>query len=456
MNRYFHSLSVDPARCRGAMRCLRLCPTQAIRVRKKKAVILEDKCIDCGECLNACPSRAIQPLTNAFGDLTKFRYTIAIPSPALYAQFGPEIYPDRILGALKTLSFDDAHDLAQTCGEVSFAIQEFLADYRGPRPVISNTCPAIVRLIQVRYPNLIDQILPIETPRELAAREIKQRTAAQLGLPDQDIGTFYLTPCPAKTVSIMQPAEKGRSWLDGAISIADIYRPLLACLEQQDHGGERRSLESICALGIGWAIVDGISRTLRLRNSLSVSGLPEVLRVFDDIERGKLDKIDFIEAYSCLQGCVGGSLNVENIYSSYNKILKLIETLEYEKIKACPDIRHVRRKYASGFFFLEGKVEPRPPRPLHADLAVAIKKRKEKEEIYGDLPQIDCGACGAPSCLTFAEDVVRGEASLDDCPVRTAEIARANARRGNGTDAESPIAGRGLPGAMVKKTGERG
>jgi len=148
---------------------------------------------------------------------------------------------------------------------------------------------------------------------------------------------------------------------------------------------------------------------------LAVSGLAEVIKVFDDIETGKLRNIDFIEAYSCHQGCVGGSLTVENIYTSHNKILKLIETLEYEQIKACPDIREVRRLYKQDYFFINGKFEPRPLEPLDKDLAKAIKKRKKKEEIYGSLPKIDCGVCGAPTCLTFAEDVVKGEAKQTDC-----------------------------------------
>ncbi len=428
MNRYLHSIRVDADRCGGLMKCMRICPTQAIRVRGGTAVILDDKCVDCGECIQACPNGAILPLTNPIGDLTRFRRTVAIPSPALYAQFGRDIYPDRILSGLRKLSFDDVHDLAQTCGEVSFAIQEFLRDHRGPKPLISNTCPVIIRLLQVRFPNLIGQILPIDAPRELAAREIKRKLSAQYGLPDRDIGAFYLTPCPVKMVSIMQPAEKGRSSLDGAIAISDLYRPLLSAMEPPSPDEARKSLENICVLGIGWAIVGGISRTLRLKNSLSVSGLPEVVRVFDDIERGKLADIDFIEAFACPQGCVGGSLNVENTYSSYNKILKLIETLEYEKIKACPDIRKVRRKYEENFFRLEGRIEPRPPRPLHADLNEAIKKRKEKEDIHRSLPKIDCGACGSPTCLAFAEDVVRGERCLDACPFRNRDRAAAGPR----------------------------
>jgi iron only hydrogenase large subunit-like protein len=283
-------------------------------------------------------------------------------------------------------------------------------------------------LIQVKYPELIDQLIPLEPPRELAAREIKKKKSKELKLKEEEIGTFYLTPCPVKMISIRQPAEKGKSYLDGAISISDIYGPLLSTLEGAEKGSYRKELENICILGVGWAMDGGICRTLRLKNSLAVSGLADILKVFDDIERGNLRNIDFIEAYSCHQGCVGGSLTVENVYISYNKILKLIETLEYEQIKACPDIREVRKLYGQKYFYIRGKFEPRPLVPLDKDLAKAIKKRKEKEEIYESLPKIDCGACGAPECITFAEDVVRGKAKLTECifnlPHRFKELSK--------------------------------
>ena len=414
---YYHSIRIDADKCDGRMRCMRVCPTQAIRVRGGVARLLEDRCVDCGECITACPTGAVVALTDPFGELSRFTRTVAIPSPALYAQFGRQILPREILAGLKKLGFDDCVDLASTCGEVSFAIQEHLREYTGPRPVISNVCPAVVRLIQVKYPSLIDHVSPLDTPREIAGREIKRTKAAEYGLGEEEIGAFYITPCPVKMISIRQPAEKGRSCLDGAISISEVYAPLLAAMEGMEKASYRQALESICILGIGWAIVGGICRTLRLKNSLAVSGLGEVLQVFDDIEKGKLRNIDFVEAYSCLQGCVGGSLTLENRYISYNKILKLIETLEYEKIKACPDIREVRRRYAQNYFFRKGILEPRPVRPLDMDLAAAIQKRRAKEEIYESLPKIDCGACGSPTCLTFAEDVVRGEAKLADCCV---------------------------------------
>jgi len=430
------TVRIDPLKCEGRMRCLRACPAQAIRVRRGRANVLEDRCIHCGECITACPQGAIVPLTNPIGELSKFRYTIAIPSPALYAQLGWEILPDRILSSLKSIGFDEAYDQALICGMVSFAVQEYLRDHQGPRPLISNTCPVIVHLIQAKYPNLLSHIVPLEVPREIAAREIKKAKAKQLELPEKDIGTFYLTPCPSKMVSIIQPSGRGPSHLDGAIAIADVYGPLRAAMDSVPRQSYRKSLESICILGIAWAIVGGISRTLRLRNSLAVSGLSEIIRVFNDIERGKLQDIDFIEAYSCFQGCVGGSLNVENVYISSNKILKLIETLEFEKIKACPDIREVRRLYGSNYFFGKDTYEARPIKPLDVSLPRAIAMRKEKDALYETLPKIDCGVCGAPTCLAFAEDVVRGEAEAADCVVRAA--VRAAALRG---PAENPRQG---------------
>jgi Na+-translocating ferredoxin:NAD+ oxidoreductase RNF subunit RnfB len=52
---------------------------------------------------------------------------------------------------------------------------------------------------------------------------------------------------------------------------------------------------------------------------------------------------------------------------------------------------------------------------LDADLAKAMKKLEALEEIYKELPGLDCGACGAPSCRALAEDIVRGNANETDC-----------------------------------------
>jgi hypothetical protein len=74
-------------------------------------------------------------------DLTKFEYKIAIPSPALYAQFDSEVFPSVIFSALKQCGFDDVQSVSAACDAVAIATEIFLNEYRGQYPLISSFCP---------------------------------------------------------------------------------------------------------------------------------------------------------------------------------------------------------------------------------------------------------------------------------------------------------------------------
>jgi Na+-translocating ferredoxin:NAD+ oxidoreductase RNF subunit RnfB len=405
----FHSIRIEREKCQARMACMRVCPTEAIRVRDRKAAILRDRCIDCGECVRVCPNHSIVPLTSSFSDLSKFTYTVAIPSPVFYSQFGKDVLPGAILNALKKVGFDDAYDAACASESVSIAIQEYLDSNESPRPLISPFCPAILRLIQVRYPNLLENLIPIESPMEIAAREVKRLKMNELGLRENEIGVVYLTPCPAKTISLKHPPRKKHSFLDGMIAISEIYPTVLQQLSHAD-GGE--SVQEIRGLGLGWPILGGQVACLKAEDCLAISGLTDVMRVFDDIENGKLRDIQYIECHSCPTACVGGSLTVENPYIARGRVLRMVE--KFGSVP-CQDRQKIRDLYEKRFFSLVGSIAPSPVQPLDDDIAKAIQKMQQKQQTYEMLPKIDCGGCGAPTCLTFAEDVVKGHASMDDC-----------------------------------------
>lgn len=40
---------------------------------------------------------------------------------------------------------------------------------------------------------------------------------------------------------------------------------------------------------------------------------------------------------------------------------------------------------------------------------------QQLKALQQEFPQLDCGACGAPTCNAFAEDVVRGLGRKEDC-----------------------------------------
>ena len=46
-----------------------------------------------------------------------------------------------------------------------------------------------------------------------------------------------------------------------------------------------------------------------------------------------------------------------------------------------------------------------------------MQKMSEIEDLAASLPALDCGSCGAPTCRAFAEDVVLGGRSVDECIV---------------------------------------
>ena len=388
---------------------MHICPTQAIRVRNRKARLLRDRCIGCGECVRVCPSSAILPRTGSVGDFSSFTYTIALPSPVLYSQFGKDVAPSTILSALRKVGFDDAYDVTCASESVSIAIEEYLTQVESPRPLVSPFCPAIVRLIQIRYPNLLDHLIPIESPMEIAAREAKRLAIKEKGLRESDIGVIYITPCPAKMLAIRNPLRKKHSFVNGTVAISEIYQTILRALPDVDK--TNRSKE-ITGLGLGWPILGGQVACLKAEECLAISGLNDAVRILEEIENGKLRDVQYIEMHSCPTGCVGGSLTVENSYIARGRVLRMVAKFGGNP---CQDREKIRELYQKQFFSLPGKIPSFPLQPLDEDIAKAVEKLREKQQILDDLPRIDCGACGSPTCEAFAEDVVKREVSKDDC-----------------------------------------
>ncbi|KPK69365.1 hypothetical protein AMJ87_10610 [candidate division WOR_3 bacterium SM23_60] len=407
-----HSVRINNKKCIGCVRCMRDCPTKAIRVRTGKAVINYERCIDCGECLRVCPYDAVIPMTTSSADLDKFKYKVALPSPVVYSQFGQQVFPDEILSVIKELGFDYVYDEALMCEMISMTIEEYLDETKSPRPVISSTCPVVVRLIQRLFPSLCDLVIPIEPPREAAAKNLRQEIAEKNKILEDDIGIFHITPCAAKMISINYPESMKRSHLDGAISIHEIYNRVMIKLKKERRPSWLYKHHPISGIGVAWTVSGGEIKAFKNFPSVSVSGVYDTIRILEDVESGKLKDIEYLECLICPDGCIGGPLTVENRFVARSTVNRLIRIYGDKRMV---DMRRVQKMYRQKFFSFESSLKPKPFAGLATDRIKAIELLKVKKEMLKRLPAIDCGACGAPDCETHATDIARGDGRLEDC-----------------------------------------
>ena len=163
-----HSVVLEYIKCRGCTTCIKSCPTEAIRVRRGKATILPNRCIDCGTCIRVCPHNAVKSVPDDFNVLRNYQYTIAVPDPSLYGQFHNLDDPNLVLNGLLELGFDHVYESAAACELLEGYLRARAPGTDRPRPEISSACPAVVRLISIRFPDLLGHLAPVISPLELA------------------------------------------------------------------------------------------------------------------------------------------------------------------------------------------------------------------------------------------------------------------------------------------------
>ncbi|HHY05677.1 MAG TPA: 4Fe-4S binding protein [Clostridia bacterium] len=410
MNSYFHSVTLDKELCRGCTNCIKRCPTEAIRVREGKAKIIDERCIDCGECIRICPHHAKLALTDTLESIKKYKYPIALPAPSLYAQFNSQVPINHILAGLLELGFYRVWEVAYGAEFVSRAINQFLQKNNFVKPAISAACPAVLRLIQVKFPELINQVIPLKSPMEVTATLVREKMAKE-GYSSEEVGVFFISPCAAKVTAVKNPLGMSKSAVDGVIGISGIYGLLRDKVEKIQEAPE---LQKATEAGVSWAVSGGESNLLTGIRRLAVDGIANVSKVLEEVVMGKLKEVDFIEGLACTGGCVGGPLTVENPFMAKERIHNLVNS-QPKELPELPDILNWQD------LTWEKKITPLGVLRLDEDMAMALQKMELLETLQKDLPGLDCGSCGAPTCRALAEDIVRGQADEVDCVFKLRE-----------------------------------
>jgi Na+-translocating ferredoxin:NAD+ oxidoreductase RNF subunit RnfB len=420
--RFTYFVRFDESLCTGCASCLRVCPTKAIRIRGQKSIRIVDHCIGCGECLRICPAGAVRAATAVKGTLDKTPIAVALVSPVLYAQF-PRVMPKDILQGLGQMGFRHTIDMSYFMEIFQYATEEFIKRNRetniAPWPLISPVCPVVVRLIAFKFPNLMPHVLPVLRPVGLMAREVKRHIIPYYEKTGDAVALYYINPCPTKMNKAQLQSDSSASIPEFALGINEVYPELGRHIEQINKSdlipfNQPRFEYETCATGNAsmWAMSGGEIADMDIEQSLAVSGLRETICYLEKIEMGLFQDIEYIEFRTCPEGCLGGVLNAIDKYLAKSAVQKMVKT--YGLGRRLPR-ETILRMYAKGTF----QTASSPSRLI--DLfgaqkkALSIESMQKIEKTLEIIRGTDCAACGAPDCLTFAEDVVRGDASLKDC-----------------------------------------
>jgi len=407
------SIMFDKDKCNGCTNCMKRCPTQAIRLIDGKAFINSIKCIHCGECIKICPYGAYTPESIEWYDemnYASYKYKIAIPATTMYGQFPKGTDICKVQNAILKLGFgfDYVYDASWAAEMVARAINRKIKDVKHIRPLISANCPAAVRLIKNRYPSLMDNLILLKEPMEIGAMLARERAKRLYNLKDEEIGVFYISPCPAKLLAVTDPVGDYKPSVDWVIPLNTIYGDLYREVIKEDN----KTCSYPSFNGTKWAVSGGQSESAGLTNYIAVNGMENIIQILDEIENGRLNDVDYVEALACVEGCVGGTFNVINPFIASSNIKYITSNMKEECINN--DLERFDELYESGAFNFKLKAEDNPSK---MNMKEAVEKNEKIKEIYEKLPRLDCGTCGAPTCYAHAEDVYNNQSELYDCVV---------------------------------------
>ena len=408
---YEHSVLLDESKCTGCTTCIRHCPTEAIRIKDGRAVIKSARCIDCGECIRHCPHGAKRAVSDLLSSMNDFKWKIALPAPTLYGQFDNLDDVDYVLSGLLKIGFDQVYEVAKAAELVTSYTRLYLQTEGVKKPAISSACPVIMRLIALRFPSLDEHVIHMLPPMEVAAMLARERALSEHPeLSPSDIGVCFITPCPAKVSYVKNGFGSHKSQVDRVVSISDIYFLLVSAMNADE---EPKDLSESGKIGIGWARSGGEATAIFNEDYLAADGIENVIHVLDQIENGNIPPLEFIELNACTGGCVGGVLAMQNPFiakarlQSLRRYLPVSQTVLPKGVNYIPD----------NFLFEEMPVYD-PISRLGNSIAESMRMMADIQNFKATLPGIDCGACGAPTCRAFAEDVIKKTACPEDCRLR--------------------------------------
>jgi len=408
---FHHALKISSELCMGCSHCMSVCPTEAIRVRNGKAILYENRCVDCGECFKACPVSAIFIDQDDFVRIQAFNYRVALVPTVFFGQFPEEVTHNQIYNAILANGFTHVYEVEMGVDLLANEVKAYAKSHPEKKPLISSFCPAIIRLVQVKFPALTENIMLLKPPLDITALYCRKELTDK-GVNPAEIGVFYITPCAAKIAAIKSPVGEDYSMITGVINMDTLYNKVYKYIRNdRSLKPKQNPYTPLSKTALEWTLTRGEASHVPGR-SLAIDEIHNVIEFLEKIENDEIGEIDFLELRACDESCAGGVLLSANRFLVAERLRSYSMATTEDSCKT--DGINAYKDYLLRRISIQ-TINPRSMMKLDENMEVAMRKMEKSSRMLQCLPLTDCGACGSPNCQAFANDIALGEADIRQC-----------------------------------------
>lgn len=390
------------ASCRHCYKCVRYCEVKAISVQNEQAHIMKEQCINCGHCLEVCPQNAktfasdIERVKGYLGQGMKTVISIA-PSYLGVLEYNK---PGQIVDALLKLGFYEVRETAEGAALVTKEYWKLLKEGK-MKNIITTCCPSVNDLIEKYYPDLIDQMAPVVSPMIAHGRLIKE-------IYGESTKVVFLGPCIAKKEEAVGDTRVFGA-VDAILTFEEITRwwkaegiEVLKC-EARPVGNPNPFVNRLYPLG-GGVVTSILSHSVEDNYyKVHVDGLRSCMELFEELLKGETEQC-FFEVNVCEGGCIKGPAS-DKWQQTFIKAKMNVEDQVAHRERA----KEIQTAVSLDKKFLDRHVEELHPEAAEMDAVLCAMGKYAKED------ELNCGACGYPTCRAKAEAVYQKKAEIGMC-----------------------------------------
>lgn len=393
------------ANCKNCYKCIRSCPVNAIAFKNDQAEIIHDECTLCGSCLKVCPQNA----KSVNSEIEKVKKFIS-KKEKVYVSLAPSFvsafdYDDKWLYcALKKLGFTHVEGTANGAYQVSRQYEKLLYK-KEMKNIITSCCSSIIFLIEKHYPELIGMLAPVVSPMIAHAKMLRETYG-------QRIKVVFIGPCISKKEEYNDLQNENQ--IDAVITFDELDKWFEeeAIYQNLDMAEEIRNFDNITRI---YPVPGGILKTIdksakKNYRSISVDGFERCIDILQSIVEGNIENY-FIEMSSCAGGCIAGPC-MKHIHGGF--LTSRERLINYAKKSAANQndtkgsLMSSTKIDFSKTFIDRSKKNEEPSEAVIQGILNSIGKFSVDKEL-------NCGACGYPTCREKAIAVFRGKAQVHMC-----------------------------------------